>query len=546
MLQALVVIAVLLVTCALRPAAQTAPKLVVVIVVDQLRADYLTRFDRHWRAGFRTVLREGAVFERANYPYFSTVTCPGHATIGTGAFPRTHGMLANTWWRRDERRSPECTADAKVPAVSYGPPVEVGSSPGQLMAPTLADELRTQKPGTRIVALSLKSRGAIPLAGQAGDAVVWFDDPAGTFATSRSYAPAPVPAVKRFVDANPYEKDFGRSWTLHGPPASYIHRDSGIGERPPAPWTSLFPHPLVVPAGRGATPAAIAAAQRAQLSGLWQSTPFADAYLGRMAISLADSFELGRRNATDFLSISFSALDDIGHGFGPESREVEDVLRHLDVTLGTVIDALDTRVGRANYVLALSADHGVDTFSGFGRVGRVHNEDVRDRIEEALIAHFGALQKGVYVDSVQSGHAYLAPGVFDRLKAAPAAMATVKAAVEEIPGVAQLLRADQLSDMSRDAATRAAALSYVPGRAGDLLIVVEEHWSLLGRTVFSANHGSIYPYDSHVPMIFFGGPIRPGRHSTPVTPADIAPTLAQFAGVTMAKAEGRALRETRR
>src|SRR5215213_10226 len=177
-----VVIASLLAVGAIRASAQTPPKLVVIVVVDQMRADYLTRYDRHWRSGFRTLLREGAVFENAHYPYFSTVTCAGHATIGTGTFPHTHGMLTNGWWRRDERRAPECTADPDVQAVSYGAPVQVGSSPKQLLVPTLADEMRAQKPRARVVALSLKSRAAITLAGHAADAVVWFEDAAATFA----------------------------------------------------------------------------------------------------------------------------------------------------------------------------------------------------------------------------------------------------------------------------------------------------------------------------------------------------------------------------
>ena len=428
----------------LEPAAQAPPQLLVMVVVDQMRADYLTRFDRHWTAGFRTLLRDGMVFDNANYPYLLTVTCAGHATIGTGALPRTHGMISNGWWHRDERRTPECTTDTDVAAVTYGAPVTTGSSPKRLLVPTIADELRAQKPGARVVAVSLKSRGAITLAGRAADAIVWFDDAAGTFTTSAAYSAAPVPAVTQFIDANPHARDYGKIWTLLGPPASYVYRDAGIGERPPAGWTALFPHAIAWPpprgdspgagaaagAGRGAGPAAGAAsgepagaagttpapapaappAHRADLSGLWQATPYADRYMARMAIALAGSFELGRRDTTDFLSIGFSTLDDVGHSFGPESREVEDILRHLDVTLGELIQALDTQVGRANYVLALSADHGVAPFAGLGRGGRIHNEDVRDRIDETLTLEFGPLQTGSYVDAMSSGYIYLGCG----------------------------------------------------------------------------------------------------------------------------------------
>src|SRR5688500_2950226 len=262
--------------------AQSAPKLVVIIVVDQMRADYLTRFAGHWRAGFRTLLTEGAVFENANYAHLLTVTCAGHATIGTGTYPRTHGMLSNAWWHRDTRTSPECTADAKVPAVTYGANVTTGSSPERLLAPTLADELRAQKPGARVVAVSLKSRGAITLAGRAADAIVWFDDAAATFTTSRTYTQAPLAEVKRLIDANPLETQYGQSWTLLGPPGSYLQRDSGIGERPTGNWTSLFPHTISVPtpapargrgAGRGATATEAAPALEAGSAGETAAAP---------------------------------------------------------------------------------------------------------------------------------------------------------------------------------------------------------------------------------------------------------------------------------
>src|SRR5262245_26696169 len=232
----------------LQPQAQTQPKLLVIVVVDQFRADYLQRFDRHWHGGFRTLLDKGLVFDNARYPYLGTVTCAGHSTIGTGTLPHTHGMVSNQWWDRDEHRLVGCTADNASMDISYGRPIRLGNSASHLMVSTLADELRTQKPGARVVALSMKARSAISLAGHGADAVVWFDDLAGSWATSQAYASAPVPAVKEFIDKNPYEKDLGREWTLTAPAATYLNRDAGIGERPPSGWNGLFPHVLK---GRG-------------------------------------------------------------------------------------------------------------------------------------------------------------------------------------------------------------------------------------------------------------------------------------------------------
>ena len=513
--------------------AADAPRLLVTVVVDQLRADYLQQFNRHWRHGFRTLLDQGMVFENARYPYLVTVTCAGHATIGTGTLPHRHGMINNTWWLRKERRLTGCSADPATTDITYGRPIRLGNSAVNLLTPTLADELRAQKPGARVVSVSMKARSAIMLAGRAADAIAWFDDPSGSWATSTAFAPGPVPAVKEFVDRYPYEKDLGRVWTLSASPDSYLMRDAAVGERPPTGWNGLFPHPIN---GRGGIDA--------QFFALWQATPLADTYLGRLAASLVDSFSLGQRQATDFLGVSFSVLDDVGHSFGPESREIEDVLRQLDVTLGTLIAHLDAKVGRANYALALSADHGVAPIPVPPRGGRIATDDVRERIEDALATAWGPRQKGAYVEAVNFTDIYFADGVFEKLRASAPLLAAVIRGVEEIPGVARVLRVDQVSDTSRDPIVRMAALSSMSSRSGDLMIVPKEYWFLGGRNVATGTtHGTHHTYDTHVPVIFFGGAIKAGRSKASATPADIAPTLGSLAGVRLPQAEGHALIE---
>jgi predicted AlkP superfamily pyrophosphatase or phosphodiesterase len=510
--------------------AADSPRLLVTVVVDQLRADYLQVFNKHWRNGFRTLLDQGMVFENAQYPYLVTVTCAGHATIGTGTLPHRHGMINNTWWQRKERALTGCSSDPATSDISYGRPIRLGNSATHLLVPTLADELRGQKPGARVVSVSMKARSAIGLAGHAADAMVWFDDPSGSWATSKAFASGPVAAVKKFIDENPYEKDLGRVWTLSGAPESYLNRDAGVGERPPAGWNGLFPHPIN--GRKGADE---------QFSALWQATPLADAYLARLAATLVDDYKLGQRDGTDFLGVSFSVLDDVGHSFGPDSREIEDVLRQLDVTLGTLIAHLDAKVGRANYVLALSADHGVAPMPVPPRGGRVATEDVRERIEDALRTAWGPLEKGTYVESVNFTDVYFAQGVYDKLRASGTLMASVIKSLEEIPGVSRVLRTDQLSEKSSDPMVRSAALSYFGGRSGDLMVVPKEYWFLHPRATIGTTHGSPYDYDTHVPVIFFGGAVKAGRSKASVTPADIAPTLADFAGVKLPMAEGRAL-----
>lgn len=525
--------AVVLVTAT--ASAQPPIRLVVIVVLDQFRADYLTTFASHWRDGFRTLLAEGAVFSRAAYPYLHTDTCAGHFTIGTGTFPRTHGMVSDLWWDRESRRSVECTDDDQSPLVTYGRPSKLAKSARRSMAPALADELRAQKPGTRVVTLSMKARSAIGLAGRAGDAVTWFEETAGvgSFVTSRAFSSNPVPAVRAFLARNSFENDFGKSWTLRDPRESYRNPDAGVGERPRQPWTGLFPHVI-----KGTTNS------RDDAVALWRASPFSDAYLGRMAIELVDAFKLGSREATDFLGVSFSSSDTVGHPFGPASRELEDTVARQDDVLGALIRHLDARVGRDRYVLGLSADHGVSDVPVTRGASRIASEDVRERIEEILTNRFGPAPANTRYVVAASDFIRFADGIFDRVRADEGLMTAIEKAVMTIPGVERVLRKDQLSDRSADPIVRAAALSNFEGRSGDLIVVARPNWPIGGRAAAEAgSHGAPYDYDQRVPVVLFGGGIKPGRYEQAATPADVAPTLARVAGIKMGKAEGRVLAE---
>jgi hypothetical protein len=283
-----------------------------VVVADQMRADHVATFQHRWKSGFRVLLDEGAYFPRAEFPYLNTVTCAGHTTVGTGAYPRTHGVVLNGWWHADVRRYQNCMDDAASPHVSYGKAAPAGSSGVNIRVPTLADALRAQQPAARVAVMGLKPRSTIPLAGRAG-VVTWFDDSAGAFVTARAFSAAPVKEVSRFLSADPVENDLGRVWSLHDRENTYRFPEITIGERPAAGWTALFPHPLTS-----------RTAADSQFYERWQKSPFSDAYLARMGASLVHSMQLGQRDGTDYLASAFAALDMMGHDFGPRSREVED------------------------------------------------------------------------------------------------------------------------------------------------------------------------------------------------------------------------------
>jgi predicted AlkP superfamily pyrophosphatase or phosphodiesterase len=521
--------------CADGPARRT-PKLVVIVVVDQMRADYVEKFGSHWTGGFRRLMGEGAWFRQAAYPYLTTVTCAGHTTIVTGSFPRTHGIVGNAWWDRAAGKSVNCVSDPDQTLVSYGHPATGGTSTRNMRVPTLADELRVQAGvAPRIVTLSLKDRTATTMAGRRADVATWFDEAAESFVTSSAFAASPVPFVARFIAAHPIEAAFGTAWTKMLPETAYLYADDGLGEKPPAGWTATFPHPFK---GRGGNTPDAAFYQQ------WDESPLSDAFLGQFAEAAIDEFKLGQGAGTDYLAVSFSALDIVGHDFGPRSHEIQDVLARLDVTLGALLAHLDRTVGREHYVLALTADHGVspipeqEAAAGVD-AGRIRAHDLATRIDQALEPILGP---GTYVAHLTYNDLYFAPGIFEKLQANPEAMHAALDAARSLPGVARVFRGDELTGvaLADDPIRRAAQESYFPGRSGDFIVVPRPYFL---ATSDATTHASPYGFDQHVPMFLLGQGIARGQFETVTSPADIAPTLAFLCGITLPAADGRVLNE---
>jgi len=516
-----------------RPSAQVpaAPKLIVVFVVDQMRADYIDQYGHQWTSGLKRLVDEGAWFRQAAYPYVDTLTCPGHATIATGSFPARHGMIENTWWDRQQGALVNCADDSATPSVGYTAPVANGYSIHRLLRPTLSDELRRQAPvPPRIVSLSLKPRSAIMMAGRRADLVLWFEN-RGTWASSAAYGEKPIAFVHDFVTRNPVDRELTDVWTRMLPAEAYLYADAGSGEAPYQPRSARFPHTL-----QGATP------QRSYE--LWTESPLADAYLGRLASVAVRSLQLGQGARTDYLHVGFSSLDLVGHDFGPWSHEVQDVLVRLDRTIGALVDELDRLVGRDAYVVALTADHGVSPTPEWAvaqgvDAGRIRTNEMAKRVDAAIAAVLGP---GKYVSNWRYTDLYFEPGVYDRLRANHPALEATLQAVRAVPGVAAVFRREDLEAerFGDDPGGRAARLSYYPGRSGDLIILPKPYWITAST---ATTHGTAYPYDARVPLILFGKGIKRGQYVQTVTPADIAPTLAFLAGVTLPDPDGRVLVE---
>jgi predicted AlkP superfamily pyrophosphatase or phosphodiesterase len=493
------------------------PRLVVLLVVDQMRADYVERYGGHWKGGLRRIYDQGAWMRNARYPYLATLTCPGHFTIVTGALPHTHGMVLNNWYDRTQKKVVDCTDDPTSPLVGYSPgPAGRGDSARNLLVPTLVDEMNRQLPNKpQVAAFSMKARSAIPFAGHSPAVVVWFGG--GGWVTSRAFAAQPVPWVSRFIAANPPAVD--GAWDRLLPASEYVNPDDAPEERPGVGWGRTFPHPLTQAPG-------------GPLS-RWAASPAPDDYLARLARAALAEMKLGQGPGTDVLGVSFSMTDLIGHSFGPRSHEIQDTLLRLDRVIGGLLQELDHRVpGR--YVLALASDHGVasipeQTPGG----GRLLPAEVSKRLEAALVAELGP---GEHVAEVQFDDLYLAPGVRERLAARPGAMARVLAALRAAPGVAEVFDGAALGDPGKlEGLARAAALTYYPGRSGDLLIAPKPNWVVGG---LGTNHGTSNDYDQRVPVIFFGQGVKPGKYDRAITPADIAPTLARLIGVELPRADG--------
>jgi hypothetical protein len=503
-----------------RQPSGTEPKLVVIIAVDQMRADYLTRYGVPWQGGLKRLMTDGAWFTEAAYPYQNTITCAGHATIGSGRFPYHTGVILNAWFDRESGKSMECTYDPSASTVAAKGRADRGDSARELVGPALGDAIKDAR--GNVVTISMKARAAIMLAGHHPTASVWYVGN-GNFATSTAFAGQVPQFVVRTLDDDPVDKDRSAGWTKVLPDNDYQGPDEGLGERAPAGWTTTFPHTFTD-----------------RFYDQWQQSPLADAYLERLAEAAIDQYKLGRGDHVDYLGVSFSALDSVGHGFGPDSHEVQDTLARLDRTLEKLLNRLDDRVGKGKYVLALSADHGVAPIPEQAKArgedaGRITTGAIVKDVDAALVPFLGPPP---HVRAVAYTDFYFRPASWDKLQKNQPALKAAIDAIQKYPGIERVLVSTDLLEIDpKDPVQRAAATSYYKGRSGDLILVPKKYW------IFAADgttHGTAHDYDQRVPLIFYGAGVAAGRRTDPSSPADIAVTLARFAHVTL-EGDGHAL-----
>jgi hypothetical protein len=490
-----------------------APKLVVTIVVDQLRPDVLDRYSELYTGGLRRLLDEGHRFTQASHAHARTSTAPGHATLATGVIPARHGVVANTWFQRTGFTWGDvyAVADPEVGIVGFeSEPLLPGRSPATLLRDGLPDWLADLDPDSRRVSVSRKDRAAIPMGGKRAQHVYWIVPELARFVTSTYYTSRTPRWVDRFnqremgaiMDPEVWNTEVPEAERWRARPDSAAYEGDGVH--------TAFPH-VSVAENRDTV--------RAQHYVWGIDQPRADDAVVAFARTAIDELDLGQRDALDYLSISLSATDRVGHAYGPFSQEVMSTVLHVDAVLGPFFDYLDDTVGEGLWVAGFSADHGVVTMPEWAREQGVADADriSRDSVRTALTT--------VLNDVARQGGS--PTEIAERLADSAEQLAFVERAYTHHELVFGGAPADSFTVLYRN--------SYYPGRAWDDLsrYGVDLRYGADDYVGFptGTNHETPYWYDRWVPMIFLGAGVDAGTSDVPVYTVDFAPTLAALAGI---------------
>ncbi|MBS1811573.1 MAG: alkaline phosphatase family protein [Acidobacteria bacterium] len=503
-----------------RKAAAPKIKLIVGIVIDQFRYDYLTRFeDQFGEGGFKRFLQNGAVFSNAHYPYTPTITACGHAAFMSGASPSHNGIIGNDWFDRATGKRITSVSDASTKLLG-GKEETAGMSPARLIGSTLGDQLKFHTTGqSKVIGLSYKDRSAILPVGKHPNGAYWFSATNGAFVSSTYYF-SELPAwVKKFNQEQNPSRYFGKIWERMLPEAAYSRSLSD--DYPYEKWAygaTKFPYTI----NGGEQQAG------SKFYTQFEYTPFANEHLVSFAKAAIENEKLGQDDVTDLLTVSFSSNDILGHSFGPYSQEVQDMTLRTDRALADFFAYLDQKIGLQNVVIAMTADHGVGPIpeyaQEYGLGGRIEAKAISEITEAALNKQFG---EDKWILSLVNGNIYFDYAALERRKASHEEVERVaSAAIRQIPGIAECFTRTQilLGQLPQTAVARSVAGGFHPDRNGDLVIVPRPFF-LAGETIV-ASHGTPYSYDTHVPVIFYGAGIKAGNFTTASSPLDIAPTLA--------------------
>lgn len=522
----IVILSMLCLFCCAGQAAESSsalaskPKLVVGIVVDQMRADFIYRYwPKYGNGGFKRLVKEGFFFKDSHYNYVPTYTGPGHASIYTGTTPATHGIIANDWPDKSSHKKRYCTDDVSVHAV--GGSEKAGQmSPRNMLTTTIGDQLKlSNNSQSKVIGIALKDRGAILPAGHLANAAYWFDSASGNWMSSSYYMQQLPDWVNAFNRKGLPKAYLNQQWQTLLPISAYSESLSddnqfeGMfkGESKP-----IFPHDL-----------AKLAANNDNLS-LLKITPFGNSLTKDFAIEAIQAEQLGKHAVTDMLAISFSATDYVGHQFAPNSIEVEDTYLRLDKDLAELLKFLDNWLGKEQVLVFLSADHGAVESPAYLEslripAGTVKAKELNSALEKFLLDKYGDNVLLVYANQ----QVFLDQQKIATLKLSSAEVAdSVAEFLLSINGVANTVTKATLSKSFFDSGiNHYLQLGYNPQRSGDVLVTYQPGWIEAEKST-GTTHGSAYSYDTHIPLLWYGWKISAGQSLQAVEITDIASTLA--------------------
>ncbi len=504
--------------------AQQRPKLVVGIVVDQMKMEYLYRFSNDFsQNGFKRIMNNGYTFHNMHFDYMPTYTAPGHASIYTGATPSTHGIIGNDWYNRFSGKDIYCTEDNDVKNIGGGSEKEGAMSPKNLISTTITDELRmaTNFKG-KVIGMSLKDRGAILPAGHFANWAFWYSK-SGSFISSTFYGEKIPDWVSKFNEAKGYLNYINKGWNLLKPIATYdesLSDDNPFEGKLDKEKGPVFPYDLSkLFASKGAD--------------VLRTSPYGNDYLADFAMKAIENENLGKDEFTDFLTLSFSSTDYVGHEFGPRSMEIQDTYLRFDETLAKLLAYLDNTVGKDNYLLFLTADHAGAENPNYLKdkkynVKTISNKEFVEGIKKYSVDTFGVNLVSDYSNfNLYFNRELIKENKFD--------LSMIKQGFKEYILQQEHVRSvyteeEILSSSGTNYFLSFIAKGYDPKQSGD--IVVLDKFGYLAYKETGTTHGSPNSYDTHVPMLFYGFHIPKGESFSKKQITQIAPTLSQLLKIT--------------
>ncbi len=492
------------------------PKLVVGLMVDQMRWDFIYRYyDRYGSNGFKRLLQQGFNCENTYIPYAQTVTAVGHSTVYTGSVPAFHGIMGNEWYDKKAGRNIYCTEDKTVEVVG-GVSTSEPMSPKNMWASSITDELKLATNfRSKTIGIALKDRGSILPAGHSADAAYWYESATGNWITSSYYMNSLPKWVNQFNDKKLVNEYYKNDWNTLFPVSSYVQSDKDNSEfegkflHEAAP---VFPHELKSKIGKD--------------FGIIRSTPFGNSFTLDFAKSALIEEKLGKDNITDFLAVSLSSPDYIGHQFGPNSIEIEDTYLRLDKEIANFMAFLDKEVGVGEYLLFLTADHAVAHNPGYLKSNKIAAgstsysvTELNKKLEEKFNIKTGISATAnyqIYLNDTDIEKSNIDKTIVKQF---------IIKYLNDQPNILMAFDMEKIAEANLTAEVKEMFLKgYNTKRAGDVQVILKPAFFNGGKT--GTTHGSWYPYDSHIPLLWMGWGVKQGRSNKTYYMTDIAATLA--------------------